>query len=536
MFDWKNPEYIPVWQERLDRLAFIREDPAKRLPPLRAYYREHPADFINDWGVTFDPRNLDIKQPSAVPFLLFPKQREWIDWTLERWQNRQPGLTEKSRDCGASWLSIGLACTLCLFHEGLALGFGSRKEEYVDKLDAPKSLFYKGRMFLKHLPPEFTNGWDAKRDAPHMRINFPATRSSIGGEAGDGIGRGDRAAIYFVDESAFLERPKLVEASLSQTTNCRIDISSANGMANPFAEKIHAGKISKFRFHWRDDPRKDQAWYDKQVEELDAVTIAQELDINYSASVEGVVIPSAWVQSAIDAHLKLGLTITGKRSGSLDVADEGKDKNAFCISRSILVLDVREWSGKGSDIYQTTEAAFDLADEFGLEGFRFDSDGLGAGVRGDANQINKQRKAKGLRELTVEPYRGSGAVINPESEDEPGRKNEDYFPIRKSQAWFSLRRRFMRTHRLVTMGVECDPDDIISLSSTMPLLGQLTAELSQVLYKRNETTGKMHIIKAPDDTKSPNLADAVVIQYSGGSRAPMVISDDALRAMQGARR
>jgi hypothetical protein len=155
---------------------------------------------------------------------------------MDRWKNQQSGLTEKSRDMGMSWLSVAVACTLCLHYEGITIGFGSRKEEYVDKIGAPKSLFYKARKFMEYLPIEFRGGFDIKNDAPHMRLNFRSTGSNIAGESGDGIGRGDRASIYFVDESAFLERPMLVEASLSQTTNCRQDLSSVNGMDNPFAE------------------------------------------------------------------------------------------------------------------------------------------------------------------------------------------------------------------------------------------------------------------------------------------------------------
>lgn len=90
-----------------------------------------------------------------------------------------------------------------------------------------------------------------------MRILFPETESAMTGEAGDGIGRGDRTSFYIVDESAFLERPYLADASLSATTNCRQDISTPNGMANSFAERRHSGKIDVFTFHWRDDPRKD---------------------------------------------------------------------------------------------------------------------------------------------------------------------------------------------------------------------------------------------------------------------------------------
>jgi len=92
------------------------------------------------------------------------------------------------------------------------------------------------------------HNFDPQKHAPHMRINFPATGASISGEAGDGIGRGDRSSLFFVDESAFLERPELVEASLSQTTNCRIDVSTPHGMANPFAEKRHSGMVKVFTF------------------------------------------------------------------------------------------------------------------------------------------------------------------------------------------------------------------------------------------------------------------------------------------------
>ena len=172
---------------------------------------------------------------------------------------------------GLSWLSVALACVLCITHDGLVIGFGSRKEEYVDKIGSPKSLFFKARMFLQLLPPELRGGYEQGVTDPHMRIRFPNTGSIVVGEAGDGIGRGDRASIYFVDEAAFLERPQLVESSLSQTTNCRLDISTPNGLANPFAEKVRSGKFDTFIFHWRDDPRKDDEWYRKQKEYLAAL-------------------------------------------------------------------------------------------------------------------------------------------------------------------------------------------------------------------------------------------------------------------------
>lgn len=528
-FDFKNPDYVAVFEYRVDTLRRIREASAADpnvMPLLRTYYRDNVADFIDDWGVTFDPRNIPKKQPSLVPFILFPRQRDFVEWTIERWQRGEPGLVEKSRDMGISWLCVAIASSLGLMHEGLVAGFGSRKEEYVDKKDGPKSLFWKARQFIKYLPPEFRDGWSEDRHAPFMRINFPGTNSYLSGEAGDGIGRGDRTSIYFVDEAAHLERPDLIDASLSATTDCRIDVSSVNGMGNPFAEKRHGGKISVFVFDWRDDPRKDEAWYARQVENLPAVVVAQEIDRNYSASVEGIVIPSAWIQAAVDAHEKLGFEPTGKRWGALDVADEGIDLNAYCGAHGVVVEYVDAWSGKGDDIFGTVEKAFDISDEQGYGGFVYDADGLGAGVRGDARVVNAKRPQN---PLDVTAFRGSGAVIDPEEsipsaapeelDREDARKNEDYFANAKAQAWWDLRVRFLRTYRAVTQGKPYNPDEIISISSRIPKLAQLTAELSQPTYKLNGA-GKILINKKPDGTKSPNLADSVMIRFARAEKLP----------------
>ena len=526
-FDFKRPDYAAEFRWRAERLQWMRDNP-DRLPLLLGYYRDNIADFIDDWGMTLDPRNVERGLPAQIPFRLFPKQREWIDWILARWQAQEPGITEKTRDMGMSWLSVALACSLGLLREGVGIGFGSRKEEYVDKLGHPKSLFFKARLFMQGLPVELRRGWTVE-DAPHMRISFPATGSVITGEAGDGIGRGDRASIYFVDESAFLERPHLVDASLSQTTNCRQDISTPNGMGNPFAQKRHGGKIPVFTFHWRDDPRKDDAWYAKQVDLLDAVTVAQEIDINYAASVEGVLIPSAWVQAAVNAHRKLGIEPRGVRRGALDVADQGTDLNAFGSARGILLEYAQAWSGKGDDIFGTVEAAFFQADVLGLSEFDYDSDGLGAGVRGDARVLNERRAEAGVHEIEARPWRGSGAVVNPdepiptarpsERRDAVERTNGDFFKNAKSQGWWDLRVRFQRTYRAVIgEDTEYDPDELISLADDYPDFQRLVIELSQPTYKR-DTLGKIVVDKAPDGTRSPNLADMAMMLYAPKEKA-----------------
>lgn len=523
-FDFKNPDYAAVFQRRFRILGKIRSDPSL-VPVMRAYYKLNPWQFVEDWGMTYDPRNIERGLPATIPFIPFARQVDLMKWIVDHWQASKDGVAPKSRDTGASWCAIALSCTLCLFYEGMAIGFGSRKEEYVDRLDSPKSLFYKARVFLANLPVEFRGGWTREKHGAFMRLTFPESGSTMTGEAGDNIGRGDRVAIYFVDESAHLERPQLAEESLSATTNCRIDMSSVKGSATPFSIKRRTWKPEDvFVFHWRDDPRKDDAWYENLKLTKDPQVIAQEYDIDENASVSGVVIPSEWVQAAIDAHVKLGIEISGKRQGGLDVADEGSDMNGYCGRYGILLDFIDEWSGKGADIFATVEKAFDICDDGDYLEFRYDGDGLGAGVKGDARIINEARKKERKREIAVGKFQGSAAVLDPEGKipqvdddetrDREERTNKDYFANAKAQAWWALRLRFLRTYRAVVQGHPVtDPDALISISSKLPKLSKLTLELSQPTFSENGA-GKILINKQPDGAKSPNLADSVMIAYA----------------------
>jgi phage terminase large subunit len=58
-FDFKHPDYAAV----------LKAHP-ERIPAFKAYYRDHIADFINDWGRTFDPRNTDRNLPGLIPFVV----------------------------------------------------------------------------------------------------------------------------------------------------------------------------------------------------------------------------------------------------------------------------------------------------------------------------------------------------------------------------------------------------------------------------------------------------------------------------------
>ena len=231
-------------------------------------------------------------------------------------------------------------------------------------------------------------------------------------------------------------------------------------------------------------------------------------------------IPGAWVQSAIDAHVKLGIQPTGDKFGAFDVADEGKDKCAWAGRHGVVLRHLKQWSGKDSDIFASTEKVFRLCDEGEYERFRYDADGLGADVKGAARVINERRAEK----IEADQFRGSGEVVDPDkpiesvfgeakNDKKPQRLNKDYFKNAKAQSWWSLRHRFLLTHKAVTEGAPFDHDKIISLPSDLSELHELRAELSRPTWD-TDGTGKIIIDKSPDGQASPNLADAVMICYA----------------------
>ena len=427
---------------------------------------------------------------------------------LEHWRNGEPGTVVKSRDVGASWVAMALLCSLGIFERNFAAGVASATEAKLDRSSDPDTLFAKAEEFMRHLPSEFNGGYEESKHRLYMRMQWPDTGASLTGEAGEQAGRGGRKSLYIVDESAFFQNPRAIDKALSANTHCRIDMSTVNGL-NGFYERAMNQNIQRIDVTWRDYPRKDAAWYAKKCAELDAEVVAQEIDCNFHASIAGVVIPGEWVQSAIDIHLKLGLEPPGDRRAALDVGDTG-DRNAFAVKQGFLIEHCVTWSGKGSDLYATTSKAFGLCDEHELTEFEYDAAGLGASVRGDAKVLNERRLENGERFIRVNAYNAASPPIRP-TVKVPGtnRTWENFALNRKSQAAWNLRLMFRESFK-ASQGQPYDRERIISISSKIPELNRLMAELSQPVAKET-ATGKIQIEKAPEGTRSPNMFDSIAM-------------------------
>ncbi len=456
-----------------------------------------PVHFVHHWCWTYDPREATDR---TLPFDLFRKQEELLRWLSDRERLQEEGVVEKSREVGVTWICCAYAVHGWLFRSGWSAGFGSLKKEEVDAIGDLDTILEKCRFLLDRLPPWLLpRGYRRDRHALYCRIINPDTGASITGEGGDEIGRGGRKSVFFLDEAARVAHPDRVDMALSYTTRVRIDVSTPAGPGNPFARRRFSGKHPVFTFHWRDDPRKSEEWYQEQKAKKDPVTIAQELDLDYTASVEGICIPAAWVRAAVGLALPAGQqTVAG-----LDVGGEGSAKSVLIARAGPVVRPPAAWGR-----CNTTETAWrarDAAARLGATVVCYDAGGVGAGVKGTWDTAETPLPFEAL------PVQFGESPSDDAWPDRP--TSREKFLNLRAEMWWKLRERFERAYEFREKGRRHPPESMISLPADCP---ELVAELSLPLVERTEK-GKIKL-ESKDHmrargVKSPDYADALALAF-----------------------
>lgn len=455
-----------------------------------------------------------------MPFDLFPRQEELLRFLNGRLIARSDGIIEKSRDIGFTWVAAGFALHRWIFVPGFKTTFGSRKEEYVDRIGDPDSIFEKIRLLRSNLPPwMLPKGFDPRRHDNHMQILNPENSNTIRGEAGDNMGRGGRSTIYIIDEGAFIERADRVDAATAGNADVRIWASSVNGMGNAFARKrFNAPPEQVFRFHWRDDPRKTEGWARKKQASMEPHLWASEYEIDYAASVEGVCIPAKWVEAATRIASLMPLDPAARGVAGLDVGGGGKGKSVFVARFGPIVRKPVSWGDP--DTIETAHRGLDLAVEAKTQRsdgtpakvrvLKFDSVGIGQGV---AAALARHAR-EGLQALGVN-------VGEPPSDTRwpDGETSTEKFANLKAELWFLARQAFKATYETVR-AIEGDPeatrhpaDELISLPTDAT---ELITQLSLPRWFRTEK-GKMILETkqqlAQRGIPSPDFAEALILTF-----------------------
>ncbi len=466
--------------------------------------------FINEYCKIYNPKLAGDGKSTELPFKLYPKQHELVDWLIDRENTGTKGIIEKSREEGVSFLACVFMLHRWLFFSGWTGILGSAKRDNVDKLGDPTTLFFKLRYALERLPE-----WLLPKDfEPDKHDNFtrlinPETGSQIIGASGKQFARGGRASFVFLDEDAFIPHAQEVHRAVSQVSDVVIEASTPNGVGNAFYEDRFSGKYPVFTMSWRDNPNKDKDWYEKKKRELDPVTLAQEINIDYGASVPNIVIPNNWVVAATEIQLSR----SEPSVAAVDVAGEGSDYTVYAHRNGGVVTRVCKVTSP------LTNRHFDIKDmaiEDDIEELFYDEIAIGGSITATLKSQEEQLS------FAVTGVANNRKCTDRKFSDQPTVSVNSRFANWVAEQWWALRIRFENTYKRLN-NISWSPDDEciqIPKSATT-----LIAQLSQPTYGR-ATNGKIRINKFGKGLKSPDEAEALLYTFSFVDNSSIWSSED----------
>lgn len=288
---WQSLDTISEMLRRADILKQATGDPELQ-EALKEMCRRDYGFFFNNFCWIYDPR---AGREHMAPWIFYPHEYLFYDWLEDRFQKKEDGVVEKSREMGATWTILGWALHHFLFDADFSCLVGSRKEDLVDN-KLPDSLFGKLDYLISHLP-FWLLPWqfNLQKHRTYMKIVSPTSHNAITGESTNpAFSRSGRYSAIIIDEMAFIDRSYSIWQAMGDSSPSRFAISTPDGKGNKFAELTHSGQTPKLTLHWRLHPEKDEQWYEKEKHRRTAQEVAQELDISYERSQRGLVFQDEW--------------------------------------------------------------------------------------------------------------------------------------------------------------------------------------------------------------------------------------------------
>ena len=273
-----------------------------------------PLWYVNTFCWIYEPRTADV-----LPFITYPFQDYTIRMMVEAAGKFDIGI-EKSRDMGASWMTLVVADWFLRFHEMSAIGLVSRNEDAVDKTSDPDALMWKLDFLRKQTPGFLQYPEKGRRSLMAENLNNGSTIS--GYSATGNVARGGRKLFFVKDEFAFFNADDAYRAlaSTQSVTECRVFLSTPHGASGAFYDVMHNADsdMRRITLHWSLHPTKSRGlyasvdgqrvllddeyvypddynfvldgklrspWYDRECRRSPAPwLVAQELDLDYQGS------------------------------------------------------------------------------------------------------------------------------------------------------------------------------------------------------------------------------------------------------------
>lgn len=236
---------------------------AIRSPEKRAVYlhncKHDPIWWFYSWVWTYDPRT----KPAEQPFLLYPCQMRYVVDLVRHIDNGWDIVCEKSRDMGASWITLGVFDWMFWFRDEdkVPLAVMSRIRDLVDKLEDPDSLMWKLDFIHDSLPVWMKGNYAGRSKHRSLCHLFnPDTKNVIDGVSTTNEAmRGGRRLAMMIDEHGFLPDAESVMQATSDSMPCRVLVSTPNGRNHFYRERM-SGKTVHTLMWWL-HPKKVRGLY-----------------------------------------------------------------------------------------------------------------------------------------------------------------------------------------------------------------------------------------------------------------------------------
>lgn len=480
--------------------------------------RDDPVRCVSKWFKVYEPRD-DVK---FVPFALWERQAEWVEWYRSLRKERARGVTVKCRDVGFSWLVAAMAVHGWLFEPGFAFVYGSYKEDKVDVKGNPSSWFEKVRFIIRNLP-EFLKppGFDEKWMQVRNVVNH-ANGASIVGEIGDEMGRGSRGTVYVADEFAFVERSEVVEAAVSHAAHTIVFGSTPRGVGNAFFRKAHDPSIKKFSFKWHDNPNNARytledgtegqgypgppgatyPYYELQRSQLTPSKFAEEVLADFYASTEDALFDGKWIESCMTFDPKKhGWTPRGPVVAGIDLAAGGANKTQLAVRRGpTLVAPIVESSE--SDGAKIARMCYKVCRRLKVEALVMDGNGVGKSAYDAMMALDPP--------FVVVNFNGGAAATKRAM---PGNvRASDVYANRRTEEGFRLRERAQKTHELVS-GIKKHP-----VEECLAICGNQKVATGMAVVRYEETAHGKYALRSKKSMKKESIVldsfDAVMMAFA----------------------
>ena len=235
---------------------------------------------------------------------------------------------------------------------------------------------------------------------------------------------------------------------------------------------------------------------------------------------ERKVLPRSLIQPCIDAWDEHGKHEVGRSPyhAGLDVADSGKNLNAYVIRCGASITHVEQWRAKS--LGETTRRAHGINESKSVSVMYYDVGGVGAGVRSHLMEISGKR-------YISRPLNFGQKVAGEKTQYTRSQTNVQFFNRRSAQLAWALRLRAQRTQALVNdpaNAMNIDPHHCLFIDPSIPRLEDYLSQLTQPAWEET-MAGKLTVKKIPDDEPSPDMYDATALAFASDSKA-------GLRALQ----